>query len=280
MIAYFDVLMLPACGLFAGIIVWLLNRKAEASDGSLFWGFMIPFACSAMILFDVSKTDTVRKKIDPVYKQQTDLEAHPVYVALKKIPPGDLNNLDQDLMRFAQKGVSIPELMTIARPRFVEIANKRLGWASADAHVAWAQITVDTLIELQKRDPKVCFQALAGTQEGAQALSKGLSASNTQTFQTTFVDLIDSTDRDVHGRAKQNVPNVEFNDAARQWRVVMDAVQARYGEAVSEIVSHKKWREVPPDMQGQVCAARIMQLNTMIEQPVPMAYRLLDSAMR
>jgi hypothetical protein len=155
-----------------------------------------------------------------------------------------------------------------------------MGFADAETRVAWAQISVDTLIELRQRSPEVCFQAIAGLPEGILALTQGLSASNTKVFEKTFIDLLKASVRGMTGKAPRAEPPPEFNDAARQYRVVMDSVKGEYGDPVTEIVRDRKFGATPPALQGQVCSARIRQLSLMLAQPTPMAGMLLDSVMR
>jgi hypothetical protein len=276
----FGVLLFPICGLVAGALAWALHRREEAEDSSLFWGFMVPFVIVAVVMFGLGKTDTVRLKTDPVFRLQTELDAHPIYAALKQFLPDEYANLDKALMADGRNGVSIPVMFQVARPWLVQIGNKRMGWADAKTRAAWAQISVDTLMELRERSPDACFQAVAQTPEGAKALSQGLSSANTKVFEQTFVDLLKSADLGIRNKRPAEEPPVEFNEAAQQWRAIMDSVKEEFGAPVTEILASRAFRDTPADLQGQLCSARIKQLSLMLDQPVPMAGRLVDSAMR
>lgn len=276
----FGVLLFPLCALVAGALTWVLHRHEAAEDRSLFWGFMVPFVIVAIVMYGLGKTDTVRIETDPVFRLQTELNAHPVYAALKQYLPDEHANLDKALMADGLSGVSVPAMFLVARPWLEQIGTKRLGWVDAGTRVAWAQITLRTMEELRERSPEDCFQGIAQTPEGVKALSEGLSAENSRVFEQTFVDLLKSADQGIRNTGVAAAPTVAFDDAAKHWRVVMDAVQAEYGAEVTDILAKKSFRDTPPELQGQVCAARMRQLGLILEQPVPMAGRLLDSAMR
>ena len=273
-------LYFPSCAIAAGAAAWALNRGKEADDGRLFRSFMVPFVIAAVVLLGVSRTDTARKKIDPVFKLQAELDAHPIYAALKGASPDDHAAMHKALMVDGSKGMSVPAMFVLARPWLAQIGTRRMGFADAETRVAWAQISVDTLIELRRRSPEVCFQAIANLPEGNLALTQGLSASNSKTFEQTFVDLLKASNRAMAGNGARPEQAVEFNEAARQWQAIMESVKSEYGDTVTEIVAHRNFSATPPQLQGQVCSARVRQLGLMLGQPAPMASRLVDSAMR
>jgi len=273
-------LYFPSCAIVAGAAAWALNRGEEAGDGRLFRSFMVSFVIAAVALLGLSKTDAARKKIDPVFKLQTELDAHPIYAALKEASPDDHAALHKALMVDGSKGMSVPAMFVLARPWLVQMGTKRMGWADAETRVAWAQVSVDTLIELRQRSPEVCFQAIANLPEGNLALTQGLSAANSKAFEQTFVDLLKASIRGMAGKAVRSEPAVEFNEAGKQWQMIMDSVKGEYGDVVTEIVRHRTFSATPPQLQNQVCLARIRQLSLMLGQPAPMAARLVDSAMR
>jgi hypothetical protein len=276
----FGVLLFPLCALVAGGLAWVLHRREAAEDGSLYWGFMVPFVLLVVVFQGLGKTDTVRLKTDPVFRLQAELNAHPVYAALKQYLPDEYAHLDKALMADGVSGVSVPAMFLVARPWLAQVGTKRLGWADAQTRAAWAQITVDTLAELRGRSPDACFQAIAQTPEGVKVLSQGLSAANTKTFEATFVALIKSADQGIRNTARPAESAVSFDDAAKEWRAIMTAVTEEFGPEVTDVVAKKAFRDTPPELQSQVCAARIKQLGLILDQTVPMAGRLVDSAMR
>ena len=273
-------LLFPASAIIAGSIVWGTNRKKETDDSSLFWNFMVPFAISIIVLSGLSRTDTVRMKTDPIFKLNTELDAHPIYMAIKNFSPDEHTRLQKALSSSAEKGMTVPAMFQTLRPWLTQYGSKNMGWADSKTRIAWAQVSADTLSELQERNPKLCFQVIAELPGGNEALSQGLSSANTKAFEQAFVDLINSAHQGITNKRANNEPHVEFNEAGKQWRIIMDQVKERHGAAIAEIVSRKKINDTPPEMQNQVCPARIMQLSLMIEQPAPMASILVDSAMR
>jgi hypothetical protein len=280
-------LTLPACAVFAGAGTWVMHRGEAVDDYRLLRSYMVFFAIAVVVSYGVIRTDTVRKKIDPAYKMmsdlnklQADLDAHPVFAALKAASPDEHAKLSQAMMADGAKGMSIPAMLLVARPWLAQLGTRQSGFADAETRVAWAQVTLDTLIEMRRRSPQVCFQVIANLPEGNLALTQGLSASNSKAFEQAFADLMKSIHRGMTNRAATPGVAVEFNEAARQWRTIMDSVKAEYGDAATAIVSGKKFAATPPELQDQVCSARIRQLGLMLDQPVPMASRLVDSALR
>ena len=73
---------------------------------------------------------------------------------------------------------------------------------------------------------------------------------------------------------------VEFNAAALEYSVIRDRIAQKFGESVSNQLAKRNFPEPPIQPPEQMCAARIYQLEAMLERPQAMASRLLDSVLR
>jgi hypothetical protein len=112
------------------------------------------------------------------------------------------------------------------------------------------------------------------------ALTQGLSAANTKIFEQTFVDLMKAANLGMSNSGRRGGSGVEFNESAKQWRVIMDIVKDEYGDPVTQILQNHKFGATPPQLQSQVCSARIRQIGLILRQPAPMAASLIGGAMR
>lgn len=274
----FPILLFPICGVLAGGVAWAFLRGDSTDDGSLFRGFMVVFVLAVMLFQGLVKTDKVRAKLDPAFSLQAELDAHPVYAAMKMYAQTEHAELHKALMADGLNGAGVPAMFVTARPLLASLGTKNMGFADAANRIAWAQMYVDTLVELREHSPEDCFLVLTKRPEANQILATGLSEANSKAFQPVFVSLLKSSYEGMGSHPAR--PTVEFNEASRQWGVLMDSLKDRYGAATVELLSRKQFAAVPSDSHGIVCSARIAQMNLLLQQPETMAGMLVDSAMR
>jgi hypothetical protein len=277
----FIVFLMPICATVAGFLVWVSNRNQLAEDRDLLREFVLILVVCLLLAWGTSTTDTARMYLDPQFRLQTELDANPVYATIKQFSPDDHKKLHDFLVLQMSEGKTLPEALLQARTLLVELANYRLGFSDQKTHLLWAQVTVDTLKELQAQDPALCYQALPIKQPLDQKiLAEAFSAENTSAFQQAIVALYESADRGMrHERPPTDKP-VEFNAAALEYRVVQKIVEEQFGESVERQLSQKSFPESPLEPREQMCAAKIVQLEAMLERQQAMAARLLDSVLR
>ena len=80
-------------------------------------------------------------------------------------------------------------------------------------------------------------------------------------------------------RTAGDIP-VDFNAAAREYRVVMDGVKEQFGEQVERQLEKKTFPAQPVEPADELCAGRIVQLESMLARPQGMAAMLIDSVLR
>ena len=275
-------LLMPICATVAGFLVWISNRNQLLEDRDLLREFVLILLVLMLLGWGISTTDTARMHLDPQFRLQTELDANPLYTTIKQFAPDDHQKLHDFLVLQMSEGKTLQEALLQARTLLVGMANHRLGFSDQKTHLLWAQVTVDTLKELQAQDPALCYQALPIAQPLDQpVLAEAFSAENTNAFQQAIIALYESADRGMrHEKSSTNDKPVEFNAAALEYRVVQDMVEEQFGEAVERQLSQKSCPEPPIAPREEMCAARIVQLEAMLERPQAMAARLLDSVLR
>lgn len=273
--------LMPICASFSGFLVWAFNRNQLLEDRDLIREFVLILVACMLLAWGASTTDTARMYLDPQFRLQTELDAHPVYATIKRFSDDDRQKLEEFLVSQLAEGKTLPEAFVQARTLLVELANYRLGFSDQKTHLLWARVTADSLKELQAKDPALCYQALPITQPlDQQTLTQAFSAENTQAFQQAIIALYESADQGMrHERPVSDKP-IEFNAAALEYRVVQTTVEEQFGEDVAEQLSKRKFPEPPLAPRAQMCAAKIVQLEAMLERPQAMASRLLDSVLR
>ncbi|MCX7097523.1 MAG: hypothetical protein NTV43_06400 [Methylococcales bacterium] len=274
----FSLLFLPVCAILAGLIVWAKNYGQTLDDSDLIRDFLVTLLIWALIAWGASRTDAVRIYLDPQFRLQTELDAHPVYATLKRVTPDDHKQLHNFLLGQLTQGATLPEAFVQARPLLTWMTNHHLGFSDQEARVAWGQVTVDALKELQANTPNLCYIAIAAQRLEQQATVQAFSADNALAFQQAVVGVYESGSR-YHERTS-NEPAPEFDDAAREYRVIDEAISQRFGEDVTKQLDKKQFPQPPMAPAEQICAARIYQLEAMLERPQAMAATLLDSVLR
>lgn len=279
MTVYF-ILMPPVCAVLTGTVVWAANRNYALEDGKLIRQFLLVLAMLLSVAWAVSQTTTVRLRLDPQFKLQTELDAHPVYATIRRLNPDDHQKLLALLALQIAQGRTLSDAFLQARPLLTDMARNRLGWADQKTTLAWAGVMTETLRELQAHDPLLCYQAMSRQAPLPQAALVALSAANSSAFQRSVVDMYESSDRGIRQQGTPGEQRVEFNDAAREFSVVKDSVAQQFGEPIANLLARKSFTELTTEAQRPVCAAMIFQLEAMQARPLPMASTLLKSVLR
>jgi hypothetical protein len=276
--------MMPLSAMMAGVIVWLLCRNTEIEDRALLQRFVLILAVCMLAFWQTSQTDTVRMQIDPQYRVQTELDAQPVYAVLKDLASDDSKKLHNFLTMQLEKGATLPEAFLQARSLLTQLANERLGFTDQKTRIAWGSVMVDSLRELQAVDAEQCYRALSSQALNETTLAHTFSAANAAAFQEALVAVYMSANQGMRHDIRPGEQPVEFNDAAREFRVIRDMIEEKFSKPVADVIAKKTFKkpfsELPPEPAAQLCAARIAQLDAMLERPQGMAAMLIDSVLR
>ncbi len=276
----FELLFLPLCALLAGCLVWIIGRNRWLDDGELFRYFVALLVAVTLFIWGGSRTDSARMYLDPQFRLETELNANPIYSTVKRLAPDDFKKLDEFLLQQMAQGETLNGAVLQARSLLTKLANDRLGFADQKSRVFWGRITADSLKELQAHDTALCYLALASQPLDKLTLSQSFSVENSKQFQQAIIAIYESANLGMsHQRPADDQP-VEFNDAALEFRKVQQVIETNYGRAVAEQIAKRRFPETPAESKDSMCAARILQLEQMLERPKGMAAMLIDSVLR
>ena len=297
----FPILFVPVCAICAGLLVGVYGLGHTHSDGDLIRQFLVALVLCGTALFAVSKTDAARMRIDPAFRMQAELDAHPVYAAVKRLDAEEIQVLDADLREHIATGSSIADAFLQARPFLTRLGTRNLQFADQKAHVEWGRASVEALRILQARDPLLCYQLLATGELSRPAAASYFSAENSKAFQQAFIDVYESAHRYGGGRHPGDKP-VALRDLQIEYGGINDAFAEKYGARIArQIAKGEAFPAMPngaprPAAGGAssesgdagdavstmtlTCEARIAQLDAVLERPQPMASAMLDTLLR
>ena len=160
--ALFGMMLMPVCAILAGGVTWATSsRKHALSDGELIRHFLVIHVISVMVAIGISRTDAMRMHLDPVYRTNAEIKSSPVLAAMKGPSITDYNHLHYMLMTKMYGGTkTLDEAMREVRPELHKMANRYSGFSDQSGRMAWAQIAIDSLRELQEADPELCYRAM------------------------------------------------------------------------------------------------------------------------
>lgn len=280
MLLLLTLLVMPACATVAGLVVWALHRREPLHDGELVRNFLVVLALCVGLAYGLSRTDSVRLRVDPVYRMNAELEAHPLYVTIREHAPDDERMLRAFLVQHMSQGDSLSNAFLRARPLLNGDVLNRLGFADQQTKVMWGRVVANSLKELQSRDTLACYHALGNHVLDEGTLMQGFSPENSLDFQRAVINVYQSADRGMRRDTSPQEEPTTFEDAAREFRAVQADLELRFGPDIAKQIAAKKFPEVPAESPATMCAARIFELEAMLQRPKGLAARLIDSALR
>ena len=285
MMALYFLFLPTVCAAMAGTVIWTTNRSQVLDDNRLIRQFILWFAICIALAWGLTKTDAVRLRIDPQFRLMTEMQAHPLYVAIKRGTPDDLKKLEIFLAQQVSQGRKLDAAFVQARPLLTDMAGRWLGYADSKTTLMWARLTVESLKELHAQDPLLCYQALSlkpSTQQPqkrpqTQPQRPSFSADNSNAFQRAVVEVYESAGRGLHHQHPPSDQPPDFNEVSLEYRTIMEVIAQRFGQPMAELLTKKAFIEAPAEPAEKVCAAMIFQLEAMQARPPAMAVRLLLS---
>jgi len=273
-------LALPLSALVAGVVVGVVHRGEALEDGALLRNFLVVLLIALVALYGVSRTHAVRSRLYPELVAQAQIDTHPLYATLLRDAPDDAARLHAVLVAERASGASLDGALRQARPLLTTMATERLGFADQSTHLAWGQVTVETLQELKARDPDACYVALSGHDLDRATLADGLSAQNTGEFQQAVIQLYESASRGMRRERPVDETPADFNATAREFRAIIEALSQRFSPATGEFFDRKRLPQSLGGRARELCEARIYELQSMLLRPKATAALLIDSVLR
>lgn len=273
-------LFMPFCATMAGLSVWAGSRHETLDDSDLLRRFLILLAAWMLLTWGTSRIDGVRLLIDPAFRIQTELNAHPVYSTIARLSPDDLARLQGLLAQQLAGGATVPEAFLQARPLLTRMTNHLLGFADQKTRIRWGHVTVETLAELRSHDPRDCYRAMSQQPLSPQTLSQAFTAENTASFQRAVAALYTSA---YQGMGYDRPPGDQPPDRTETWReyrAIQDTIAQRFGKHVAEQLAKRSFTDPPATTAAEMCSARIIQLEAILQRPQAMAAAMIDSVLR
>ena len=274
-------LSMPLCASLAGTVVWVAHRNETADDNDLLKTFLIALMVAMAILWSLSRTDAVRMRLNPQLRVEAEIRKNAVYAAVEQFVPSDAKTLWTFLGARMARGETLSQALLEARTFLTRSINERLGFADQKSRLVWGRVAVDTLEELQARDPALCYRFMATQTLDEQESIHAFSVENTAAFQAAVVQLYRATNEGMQrrGLADGDV-HVDFNDAAREFGAIQEDIEKEFGKAAADVVGHKELPLAPAVSPDAACSARIFQLQAMLKRPQGKAALMIDSVLR
>lgn len=268
----------PLCATIAGLVTWVEHHDESIDDGRLVRKFLFTLIVCLIISFGAMRTNAVRMYIDPEFRLQTEMDAHPVYAAIKASVHHDHEKLHNFLLLQVAQGKTLSDAFLQLRPLLSQMTTHNLGFSDQKSTLTWGRVTADSLKELENQDAALCYQALSLKPMDGQTLAHAFSAENTKAFQQAVVEVYKSVEFDSFERIKRNqsVKSVEHDAVRLEYRSIYDRIVQQYSKPIAEQLTQKQFPEQPIAPPEQICTARIAQIEAMLERPQAMAARLID----
>jgi hypothetical protein len=276
-----DLLFMPACAIVAGVLLWVLYRNETLDDGPLVRNFSFLLLFTAGAAFGILRTDSVRMRIDPTFRIQTEIEADALYSTIAKIASDDASKLRESLQQQMAEGATLSDAMLGARPLLWGEVRRRTGWVDQATRLEWAGYITELLREARNQDDHaLCFAIMTHQELDLPTLTGSFSVADHERFRELAIRIYEMSDLGMRHELKSGDTHVEFNTAAREFSVISDEMEQRFGDEVVHLLRSDRIRSAPPSSFKQLCTARIYQLEAMQKRPKAMAAALVDSIVR
>ena len=281
MLEWLPLLTLPVCAVASALVVGVIHRQTELEDGALLWRFIVGVFIAAGVLYETMQVPSVQLRVHPELRLQADIEADPIYKVLAYVGPEYAGRFRAVLVAEGATSATLPEARLQARSMLTALATNRLGFADQATRIAWGQVTVDTLRELQSRSGEQCYAAISGQALDRETLAHGFSAQNAAAFEAAALRVLGQSPGIGPGRQHSvDERPADFNAAMREYDGIQQELAQVFTPEVSTLLTKKRLPPSPPLSADTVCAARIWQLDAMLQRPKATAALLVDAALR
>jgi hypothetical protein len=279
MLEWLSLLTFPACAAASALVVGVVNRNDELEDGALLRQFIIVLVTGLGLLSTTLQRPSVQLRLHPELQLQAQIEADPIYKTLADVGPEYAARFRAVLITEQATSATLPQARLQARSMLTALATERLGFADQATHIAWGRVMLDTFRELQAHSPDQCYVALSGQALDRDTLAHGFSAQNTAAFEAAALQVLQSFG--MHSRRANSTDRpADFNATMLVYQGIQDKVAQTFDPDVSALLTKKRFPQSPPMSVDTVCAARIYQLEAMLEEPKATAALLIDSVLR
>ncbi len=277
---WLSLLTLPGCALASAVLIGVVHRHDQLEDGPLLRRFIVVLAVCFGLFSTLMQRPDIQMRLHPELRQQAEIDADPIYQALAAVAPEDAARYRAGLDFERAHGSTLAQARLQARSMLAALVTARLQFSNQAAHVAWGQATLDTLRELQGRSADQCYAVLSGQDLDRETLAHGFSAQNTASFEAAVLQVLESAGQFLGGKRPAGDPPADFNATMRDWQGIQDDIAKNFSPEVSALVQKDRLPSSPPLPADTVCAARIDQLDAMLQRPKAAAALMIDSILR
>jgi hypothetical protein len=274
------VLWIPLSAMLAGGVLSVSTRGELLEDGALIRQFVLLLAIAALLLYGIGTRDFVRVRVDPGYREEKAFLEHPLPAAMRQWSSSDANELRAFIAQRVAQGETTAEAFRQARRLLERKGARMVLFGDADARLAWARAELEGLKEQQARDPEACYRALAAQPLDAGAPSGGYSDANTVALHEALAALYESAPRMKQNRGVSSRA-VSLAEGRAAYAPIYQAIASRWGDPIAKRLSGVGQFPFPvQEPADAVCAARIYQIEAILEQPAPVAAYLAGNLLR
>jgi len=273
------VLAVPICSIPTALIVWLLHRDEQAEDSKLVRDFVVFLCLFVFAFWQVSKSHSVRMRLDPDYRIQTEIESNPVYKSLDGME-NEAKLVYDKLAAAMYQGNTLQQALLLTRPWLRDEITHYSGFADQKTRLKWARFHIATLKELQNINASTCYQEIAQHDLDENILLRGFSSENSQAFQQVVAEIHQSALRGMSHEYPKDERPADFNATALENSTINKDLEEKFGTEIVDIIRRHHFSDPEPSAPEKICAARIYQLESMLERPQATASLLVDSALR
>jgi hypothetical protein len=279
MLIAMQLLFAPLAASIAGISVWALHRRETMEDGALVRSFVFLLMLAGIGLYATISSDSVRRRIDPPFRIDGEIDTHPLYETFQRTSPDQAKQLKQLLTEDMAQGATLTEAMLRARAWLTAAGHDRIGFTDQATRVHWGRVTVDSLQELSTRDPVSCQRLIAGQDIDPRVLQQAFSEENTKAFHIALIAVYEAASKGMRHELPYEPP-ADFNATALEFRAIKEELAHQFGADMASRISSQDPQNLADADPQDLCEARMAQLEAMLTRPKATAALLIDSALR
>lgn len=279
MLVAVQLLFAPMAASIAGISVWALHRRESLDDGALVRRFIFLLTLAAMAMYATVGSDSMRRRIDPLFRIASEIDAHPLYDTFKRLSPDQATQLNRLLTEDMAQGATLSDAMLHARGWLTAVGNDRIGFTDQATRLDWGRVTVSSLKELRSRDPVSCQRLIVGQPLEPQTLQQAFSEENTRAFHTALIAVYEAASKGMRHELPRE-PAADFNATALEFRAIQEQLASQFGSDLASQIASRDRGDWAAATAEELCAARVAQLEAMLRRPKATAALLIDSALR
>jgi hypothetical protein len=281
-----NILLLPMCALVAVIGTALVVSDKETNDHRLFEAFTVLFVMALLLGYGILTRPTVQRALDPHLALEYLIEHDPVAQATRSLGDSERNAILRLALADADAQIKAGKAAQLnwrkARALMEKYGDHELGWGDSASRTAWANVYVQTLIELQRQSDQACFSRIVNSTNDYYTLKSPLNEANQAAFEQAFILLMKSRTESLNRKPNYVSSGPTFEDLQGRYLDISKDLEARHGSEVMRLMRLRphELKSTGKGYEQAICNARIDQVKSALAEPPEYAGRLIDSLLR